>query len=64
MEGAEHSRQSKVSLHLNSDEEGSQVVTFEGSARIYEGHPLAREVAAYLARYRQGIANIAMTRSR
>jgi PPOX class probable F420-dependent enzyme len=29
----------KVSLHLNSDEEGNRVVTFEGSARIAEGPP-------------------------
>jgi PPOX class probable F420-dependent enzyme len=51
----------QVSLHLNSDAEGGQVVTFEGSARIAEGHPLAHEVAAYLAKYRAEIAGIGMT---
>jgi PPOX class probable F420-dependent enzyme len=51
----------QVSLHLNSDAEGGQVVTFEGSARIPGGHPLAHEVAAYLAKYREGIAGIGMT---
>jgi len=51
----------QVSLHLNSDAQGGQVVTFEGSARISEGHPLGHEVAAYLAKYREGIAGIGMT---
>jgi PPOX class probable F420-dependent enzyme len=51
----------RVSLHLNSDEQGGRVVTFEGSARIAEGHVLAHQVAAYLAKYRDGIAGIGMT---
>ena len=51
----------KVSLHLNSDREGGQVATFEGSARIFEGHPPAHEADAYLAKYREGIAGIGMT---
>ena len=51
----------KVSLHLNSDDEGGRVVTFEGSASISEGHPLAHQVAAYLAKYRKGIADIGMS---
>ena len=51
----------QVSLHLNSDEQGNRVVTFEGSARIAGGHPLGHEVPAYLAKYREGIAGIGMT---
>ena len=51
----------RVSLHLDSDEEGGQVVTFEGRAHIGEGDPLAHEAAAYLAKYREGIASIGMT---
>jgi PPOX class probable F420-dependent enzyme len=51
----------KVSLHLNSDEQGGGVVTFEGSAQILHGHPQAHEVPAYLAKYRDGIAGIGMT---
>jgi len=51
----------QVSLHLNSDTAGGQVVTFEGSARIAEGYPLAHEVGAYSAKYRAGIAGIGMT---
>jgi PPOX class probable F420-dependent enzyme len=51
----------KVSLHLNSDEEGGEVVTFEGSAQILDRPPPAHEVPAYLAKYRDGIAGIGMT---
>jgi PPOX class probable F420-dependent enzyme len=51
----------KVSLHLNSDEEGGRVVTFEASAGIIEGQPLAHEVAAYLAKYRDAIAGLGWT---
>jgi len=52
---------SAVSLHLNSDTEGGRVVTFEGSACISSGPPPAHEAAAYLAKYREGIAGIGMT---
>jgi PPOX class probable F420-dependent enzyme len=51
----------RVSLHLNSDAEGGRVVTFEAAARIQGEHPQAHEAAAYLAKYRQGIAGIGMT---
>jgi PPOX class probable F420-dependent enzyme len=51
----------KVSLHLNSDDDGGRVVTFEGSAHIREGDPQAHEVPAYLVKYREGIAGIGMT---
>jgi PPOX class probable F420-dependent enzyme len=51
----------KVSLNLNSDEQGGRVATFEGSAQIVDGHPRVHEVPAYLAKYRDGIASIGMT---
>jgi PPOX class probable F420-dependent enzyme len=51
----------KVSLHLNSDDQGGRVVTFEGDARITEGQPLAHEVAAYRAKYRDAIADLGWT---
>lgn len=54
----------KVSVHLNSDEEGGQVVTFEGSVHIAEEPPQLHEVAAYLAKYREGIAGIGLTPER
>jgi PPOX class probable F420-dependent enzyme len=52
---------SKVSLHLNSDEAGGQIATFEGSARISEDHPPGQEDGAYLDKYREGIVSIGMT---
>jgi PPOX class probable F420-dependent enzyme len=51
----------QVSLHLNSDEHGGRVVTFEASASIPEGYPNVHEVPAYLEKYRTGIADIGMT---
>jgi PPOX class probable F420-dependent enzyme len=51
----------RVSLHLNSDEEGGRVVIFEGSALITEEQPPVHEVAGYLTKYREGIADIGMT---
>ena len=51
----------RVSLHLNSDEAGNRVATFEGSARICDGDPPAQEIPAYLAKYRDRIADIGMT---
>jgi PPOX class probable F420-dependent enzyme len=51
----------QVSLHLNSDDEGGQVVTFEGTARISEADPAAHEAADYLAKYREDIPGIGMT---
>jgi PPOX class probable F420-dependent enzyme len=51
----------KVSLHLNSDDEGGQVATFEGTARVGDADTRPHEVAGYLAKYREGIASIGMT---
>ena len=51
----------KVSLHLNSDEQGGGVVTFEGSAQVLDGHPQVHQVPAYLEKYRDGIASIGMS---
>lgn len=50
-----------VSLHLNSDAKGGRVVTFEGSARISEGHPPGQQSARYVAKYRDGVADFGMT---
>jgi PPOX class probable F420-dependent enzyme len=50
-----------VSLHLNSDASGGQVVTFEGTARISDSHQPAHEDPEYLEKYRAGIAGIGMT---
>lgn len=50
-----------VSLHLDSDGRGGEIVTIEGAAEIVEGAPLAHEVPAYLEKYREGMAGIGMT---
>jgi PPOX class probable F420-dependent enzyme len=50
-----------VSLHLNSDASGGQVVTFEGTAQVSDSHRPAHEDSAYLEKYRAGIAGIGMT---
>ncbi len=51
----------KVSIHLNSNESGEDVIVFSGEAFIDESTPLADHHHAYLAKYSQGIANINMT---
>ena len=50
-----------VSLHLNSDDGGGRVVTFEASARIAPEQPPVHQAAAYLAKYREGIAGLGMS---
>jgi len=50
----------KVALNLNSDADGGAVAVLWGQARLEPGAPPAKEVAAYLAKYRQGIADIGM----
>jgi PPOX class probable F420-dependent enzyme len=51
----------QVSVHLNSDEHGGNVATFEGAARIADTQPRVHEQSAYLEKYREGIASINMT---
>lgn len=41
----------RVSVHLNSDRTGDDIVTFEAIARLEPGSPPASAVAAYLAKY-------------
>jgi PPOX class probable F420-dependent enzyme len=50
-----------VSVHLNSDNQGGRIVTFEGAAEVSDTHHLAHEDSAYLAKYRDGIASIGMS---
>jgi len=51
----------QVSVHLNSDESGGNVATFEGTAQIDPDQPLAHQHAAYVRKYRAGIASIDMS---
>jgi PPOX class probable F420-dependent enzyme len=50
-----------VSLHLNSNDTGGRIATFEGSAQVSDSHRPAHEDSAYLEKYRDGIASISMT---
>lgn len=54
-------RNPRVSLHFDSGESGEDVVVFTGMASLDESAPLAHRHAAYLEKYRQGIADIDMT---
>lgn len=54
-------RNPRVSLHFDSGESGEDVVVFTGRASLDESAPLAHRHAAYLEKYRQGIADIDMT---
>jgi PPOX class probable F420-dependent enzyme len=46
----------KVSLHLNDDGTGDDVVSFEGAAAVEPDTPRADRVEGYLAKYRAAIA--------
>ena len=41
----------RVSLNLNSDDEGGQVVTIEATAELDDAGPRSPDVPAYLAKY-------------
>lgn len=45
----------KVSLHLDGDGQGGDVVTIEGVAEILEGDPSPERIEAYLAKYNDAI---------
>ena len=40
-----------VSIHLNSDDKGDGIVTFEAEARLEPGAPPASAIPAYVAKY-------------
>jgi PPOX class probable F420-dependent enzyme len=51
-------RNPRVGLNLNSNEQGNDVVRLEGTASIDEDAPLSSEVAPYVEKYRESIARI------
>jgi PPOX class probable F420-dependent enzyme len=51
----------QVSLHLNSNDHGGAVVTFEATARIAADQPPVDQTDAYVAKYRAGIASLGIT---
>ena len=52
------SRNPRVGLNLNTNEQGNDVVRLEGTASIDEDAPLSSEVAPYVVKYRESIARI------
>jgi PPOX class probable F420-dependent enzyme len=50
-----------VSLHLNCDEWGGEVIIILGEAEVSPGNPPAIKNDAYLEKYRNGIKDIQMT---
>lgn len=51
----------KVSLHLDGDGLGGNIVIFTGEASLVEDAPPAHEVAEYVAKYQAGFARIQMS---
>jgi PPOX class probable F420-dependent enzyme len=51
-------RNPRVGLNLNSNEQGNDVVRLEGTASIDEDAPLSSKVAPYVEKYRESIARI------
>jgi PPOX class probable F420-dependent enzyme len=52
----------RVALHFNTDETGDRhVMVFTGDALIDTSSPPAHHVPAYFEKYKQGIADLAMT---
>jgi PPOX class probable F420-dependent enzyme len=50
----------RVALNLNTDEAGDRVAVFWGEAKLDPQAPPAKQVDAYLEKYRQGITDIGM----
>ncbi|MCL4561462.1 MAG: TIGR03667 family PPOX class F420-dependent oxidoreductase [Chloroflexi bacterium] len=50
-----------ASLNLNSDEYGDKVVVFTGEIQIAKDVPPADQNQAYIAKYREGLADLKMT---
>lgn len=48
----------RVSLNLDGDADGGEIVTIEGTAEIDEEAPAANEVDAYVAKYREHIGRL------
>jgi len=48
----------RVSLNLDGDGDGGEILTIEGTAEIDEHAPLANEVEAYVEKYREHIKRL------
>jgi PPOX class probable F420-dependent enzyme len=54
-------RNRKVSLNLNSDDGGGDVVTLSGEARIDPAAPSAKDNPGYVGKYRDAVASAGWT---
>ncbi|MEV6427926.1 TIGR03667 family PPOX class F420-dependent oxidoreductase [Nocardia sp. NPDC051463] len=54
-------RNGRVSLNLNANENGGNVVILTGTARIDESGATAEEIAVYTQKYTSGLIDISMT---
>lgn len=50
----------KIAVHLRDVDEGSDIVSIEGSAEIDEAYPAAAAIPEYVTKYRRMIADINM----
>jgi len=50
----------RVAVHLRDVDEGSDIVSIEGTAEIDESYPAAAAIRAYVTKYRSMIADINM----
>ena len=50
--------QPRVAFHLNSDADGTNLITFSGVARLDEAHPKIADFAPYLDKYRPVIDRV------
>jgi PPOX class probable F420-dependent enzyme len=50
----------KVAIHLRDVDEGSDIVSIEGTAEIDESYPSAAAIPDYVTKYRSMIADIRM----
>jgi PPOX class probable F420-dependent enzyme len=48
----------RVSLHLDGDGRGGDIVVLAGRARILDPHPLPHELPAYLDKYRESMVRV------
>lgn len=51
----------KVSLHLDGDGRGGDIVVVSGEARVVTEPPSAAQMNAYVAKYAEGIKGLGMT---
>jgi len=54
-------RQARVSLHLDGDGQGGDIVVLTGEARIAAEQPRGDQVPAYVEKYQAGITSLGMT---